>query len=317
MPHDWKGSNLNTNDRLDSSSIHGGTYSFKITPESALKHKYLLQKINLSGQAKDTISFSVWNKTNATFVRNPANINAYVQIAYTDGTKGYINLLTTPSLHDWENKQGSLTVKKPYSSLTVYFHNYTINTTVWFDDVTLTVNSSSPLLNPGVDINADLPQSWTSANLSYSDKLDSTTKRSGNYSFKITPSSPLKSKYIYQKYLVSGAASDTINFFNWNKTDATPQTGQYTRGYIRIDYTDGTYGYIVSRNSANPHDWEMKSGNLKVTKPYSSIVIVLQNYSATTTVWFDDINLSIKSANGTTKKLQPVTEDDLKLTEPL
>lgn len=150
MPKYWgRKININRNDVLDTSVKHGGTYSFRITPNSQKKDKYLMQtNISYNGSAGDVIEFSAWNKIDQRYLPASEKINAALQVKYTDGTSRWIDLIASSTTHDWELKTGSITVKKPYQSILVSLHNRTTDSTVWFDDMSIRITPSTSVTSP-------------------------------------------------------------------------------------------------------------------------------------------------------------------------
>ena len=136
IPDQWIGTNLTSNDKIDSFN-HVGASSFKITGASGV-NKSLRQTVKVSGEAGAKLTLSGWS-----FADNPNPSGGYyalqMKINYSDSTFDWhsANDFTKAAHTDWEHVVVEFKPTKAFSSVEVYLYFYNQTGSAWFDDIRL------------------------------------------------------------------------------------------------------------------------------------------------------------------------------------
>lgn len=144
VPDAWATSNnLTASDRLvtDAANVYAGRASFALTGEAG-KNKFLVQRLNVSGNANTPLTLAGWSKQAGA---NPAGGAYQLQVAinYTSGATDWSFANSySPTDGGWQLVGVDVRPKEAFSSVDVYYQFYNQTGTAYFDAMRLETGSS-------------------------------------------------------------------------------------------------------------------------------------------------------------------------------
>jgi peptidoglycan/xylan/chitin deacetylase (PgdA/CDA1 family) len=135
-----------------------------------------------------------------------------------------------------------------------------------------------------------IPTSWVgSTTLSTTDGKDTSTKKEGTMSFKLTGNSTTKT--LTQTLPMNGVAGQKFDFSYWVKRSAMSATG-ICQGQVFL-YSGTTLKSTVTLKcpSGTTYDWKNVSVSFTAPTAYDKVVVQFTYGKAGGTVWFDSVSL--------------------------
>ncbi|MBS3989210.1 MAG: hypothetical protein KGZ44_04625 [Dethiobacter sp.] len=137
LPNQWTGTNLTTNDRIDTARKHAGNRSFRIVGDTNV-NKSLMQRVNITGDANTKLTLSGWS-----FADNPNPsggwYNLQMRIFYNDSTTDWssANNFSTQPQTDWQHLVAEFKPAKAFNAVEIYLYFFNQRGNAWFDDIRL------------------------------------------------------------------------------------------------------------------------------------------------------------------------------------
>jgi uncharacterized repeat protein (TIGR02543 family) len=135
-----------------------------------------------------------------------------------------------------------------------------------------------------------IPSGWTAVNFSNSDGKDTSIKKEGAASVKVSGQTG-KTKTLTQTITLSGATGNTFTLSFWIKTSAVPTTG-ICQAQV-LFYSRATLKAIKNLMcpAGSTYDWKQASLSFTAPASYTSIKVIFTYSKASGTVWFDAASL--------------------------
>jgi hypothetical protein len=134
VPNWWRGNGLTSSDGPDCSTSATGPCSMEVDGNGTHKQVYFISLV--SGSAGDNFNFSLWNKAD----NSDRPFYTKAVLVYTDTTEETFRLIPAKGTHGWARYQMDFTATKDYNRIRVFLVYSHGSGTVWFDDVSLTVD---------------------------------------------------------------------------------------------------------------------------------------------------------------------------------
>ena len=277
----WTSYRGGTTGGLVSEEKHSGTHSLKVINQDGLRSGWHYPPIAINN--KKTITFTGWNK--AENVSADALNTLDFKVYFADGTYLWFypnELQFTKGTHDWEQVTHTKTFDKEVVSIKPYAILYYKQGTVWFDDISVTVEE-------------EIVTDWTPYRGAIVGGIDTTIKHSGTHSLKIINQDNERSGWHYPPIAIDH--KKTIIFTGWNKAQNVNENALNTLDFS-INFSDGTHMWYYPNElqfTKGTHDWE----KVEHTKTFDKEIVSIKPYAILNykegTVWFDDISVVVDS----------------------
>jgi hypothetical protein len=187
---------------------------------------------------------------------------------------------------------------KNYSSLAIGKHTFSVYAVDAAGNLDATpatytwVIQAERALNGGFNLysgTSKLPTKWLQVNFSSFDGKDTSVKKEGLASVKITGQSN-KTKTLTQTLNLSGAKDDVFNFTFYARTSGLPTNSSLCQAQVIIYLTNGSK-QIDKTNCVASTNFKLYSKTIKALSAYNKVEIKFIYSKASGTAWFDLVSL--------------------------